>query len=378
MKLEKKLRDWQDAGLLTLDQTNRILSFEQEHRKGDYLTRALLIGGLAIVLGLAAIISANWNGIPDQVKIITHLVLSGGFSIAFYKCFDAQKFARVREIFILLIFGSIMTFIALVGQIFQTQAPTVVPLTLWLLLGTPLILLYSHSRTVIGLWLGVLLYQQFYMHTWLAQTYQNTSMQLALCALFSFGFFILGMLKNIRPVVQNTLMLFGSGMLIAIPAFAQFFWRIPSSDIIREFTIQDITPATLVSLALIALSVFLARTGKTIWSKLDIIALSVPALCVTLLPIIIPHPSLSFIAGIMFVLWWLWIGYLGLHLSDRLVDLAITMIALRVFVFYFEALGSLTTTGLGLIFGGLLFISLTYGVMKLRLKLKHLSLRASS
>ncbi len=374
MKLHKKLAEWQTQGLLSADQVSRIEAFELENRKGDYLTRALMIGGLAIALGLAAIVSANWNSIGDLTKIIAHLVLSGGLSLAFYKYFDAQKFPRIREILILLIFASIITFIALMGQIFQTQAPTVVPLTLWLLLGSPLILLFSNARTVIGLWLAALVAQQFHMHIWLADHYKNVSLQLALFALFSFGFFVLSLIKNIRPIVQSIFLLFGGGMIVGIPALAQFLWRVPTSDILREFSLQQIWPAAFIALCLIALAVVLAKYGKTLWPKRDIIALSIPSLCMALLPILMPHPSLSLIAGLMFIAWWLWVGYLGLHLSDRLVDVAITMIAIRVFVFYFEALGSLTTTGFGLIFGGLLFIGLTYGTLKLRPTLKRLSL----
>lgn len=368
MKLEKQLQIWVDQALISSDQMDAITRFEIESGKSNYLMRALVIGGLAIALGLAALVSANWNELGDLAKVFGHLGLSGALSYAFYRCRDAEKFPRIREILLLLIFASILTFIALMGQIFQTQAPMVVPLTVWLVLGSPLVLLFSNARTVIGLWLAALIGQQVALHFWMLEKFNDPSLQLALCTLFAYTFFALGQIKKIREVVADTFFLYGASVLIFVPAAAQIFWRfdIPGTHPEAQNIFAYLWPSIVVAGCITALMVMATKTFPCRWSVRDILALSLPAIVFACLPLLVPHTENPVLAGVMFIIWWLWIGYLGLHLSDRLVDLAVAMIALRVFVFYLEALGSLTMTGFGLIFGGVLFIALTYGVMKLR------------
>ena len=67
------------------------------------------------------------------------------------------------------------------------------------------------------------------------------------------------------------------------------------------------------------------------------------------------------IFGLLFIVYWTAIGWLAARGGQRaLFGLAITVIGLRLLILYFEAIGGLTATGLGLIGGGGLCLALTW------------------
>jgi hypothetical protein len=55
----------------------------------------------------------------------------------------------------------------------------------------------------------------------------------------------------------------------------------------------------------------------------------------------------------------------------RLLSLAITVLAIRIWVIYLEAFGGLAMTGLGLIFGGVFMLAMIYGARRLNRRLKR-------
>ena len=67
------------------------------------------------------------------------------------------------------------------------------------------------------------------------------------------------------------------------------------------------------------------------------------------------------IFGLLFIVYWSAIGWLAARGGQRvLFGLAFTVIGLRLLILYFEAIGGLTATGLGLIGGGVLCLALAW------------------
>jgi hypothetical protein len=65
------------------------------------------------------------------------------------------------------------------------------------------------------------------------------------------------------------------------------------------------------------------------------------------------------VRAVLFIAYWGAIGAMAARAGTRgLFGLAFTMIGLRLLVVYFEAIGGLTATGLGLIGGGVLCLAL--------------------
>ena len=65
------------------------------------------------------------------------------------------------------------------------------------------------------------------------------------------------------------------------------------------------------------------------------------------------------VRALLFIVYWIGIGAAAARASRRgLFGLAFTMVGLRLLILYFEAIGGLTATGLGLIGGGVLCLVL--------------------
>src|SRR5690348_5279582 len=72
MRLRQKLDRWTEAGLISGDQAAAILRAEtaEADRGGSWVVWALAsVGGLAVVGGVISLVAANWDDIPDKVKL---------------------------------------------------------------------------------------------------------------------------------------------------------------------------------------------------------------------------------------------------------------------------------------------------------------------
>jgi uncharacterized membrane protein len=122
-RLRKETPRWVAAGLVTTEQAERIEALHPEH-EGAAARRFLLIltglGAALCVVGLALIISSNWEHIHRWVKIVALLALMGGaYGGGYWLKFGPQASPRMGEA---LIMGGCVLFllgIALISQIFH-------------------------------------------------------------------------------------------------------------------------------------------------------------------------------------------------------------------------------------------------------------------
>ena len=94
------------------------------------------MGALAMALGVMAIVGANWESIPAWLKLAVDLGLNGACAVAVF-VFWRQQRLWLREIAALLLFGLVLSGIALIGQVYQLQSAPWRALVLWLALCTP-------------------------------------------------------------------------------------------------------------------------------------------------------------------------------------------------------------------------------------------------
>ena len=74
----RKIATWHDAGLIDAATRDRLLAYEAAHARPLALWAVFGIGALAIGLGLASVIAANWEDIPGQLRLGVHLALIAG------------------------------------------------------------------------------------------------------------------------------------------------------------------------------------------------------------------------------------------------------------------------------------------------------------
>jgi hypothetical protein len=155
---ERKLKAWQDAGLIDAGTAERLRTWEAEHSRPVGVWAIVGLGALTIAMGIILIVAANWDAIPGEVRLSAHLALMTGLSLWLW--WYLQKPAR-SDVFsdcalaLIAVLG--LTFFAHVGQVYQTASPLWQPLLAWLLIFSPLLLLFGRGWPVASLWMiGVL------------------------------------------------------------------------------------------------------------------------------------------------------------------------------------------------------------------------------
>lgn len=137
-------------GLITEEQGAQIIErygLSEEKRARRVVLLLSLLAGALILGGIITIIAANWQEIPDLVKMSTGVALLIGFWVGFF-C-TREKHPIVAELLSLLGGGMWIADVSLYGQIFQLQNPAVEGLfCFWL--GLVLIPLLVRSRLLMA------------------------------------------------------------------------------------------------------------------------------------------------------------------------------------------------------------------------------------
>lgn len=145
MIAERLTQRWQNAGLIDRETAERIVAWETAHRRPIWFWAISSTGALAVALGVMAIVGANWDDIPAWVKLAADLGLNLVCAIAVF-AFWRRGLAWPREVAALLLFGLVLSGIALIGQVYHLQSDSWHALVLWLALCTPFLALTALTR----------------------------------------------------------------------------------------------------------------------------------------------------------------------------------------------------------------------------------------
>jgi uncharacterized membrane protein len=360
MRLNNKLARWQEAGLLQAEQRAAIEEYEQAHALGWQGGLAFL-GVLAIVIGVLAIIASNWQITPPWLKLTTHLLLNTMVALGVLRHWQRPL---VGQLCLLAWYGLTLTFIGLLGQVFHLAGSTAAALLLWTLLSSPAVVAFGNSKLVLLPWVLGTLATLFMVYAEYVAPLLGADLLLPwllfgvmLPAIFAIA---AARLTKVRWQALNEQLLWLAGMLPILTAgVACQFWYF---DAMRAFVA---TPsAVIATLAIAALAIALAcnsRMAVPEWlESIGNFRLLLLAACgLITLPFLVPRIESEWFAALSFIGLWLLLGWLGHRTrSQRLVSIAIGVIALRIFIIYLEVFGSLLQTGFGLIFSGALLLAL--------------------
>ncbi|CAN5879569.1 hypothetical protein BH11PSE3_BH11PSE3_16460 [soil metagenome] len=366
MIAEHFTRRWQQAGLIEADLAQRILAWETAHRRPVFLWAIAGMGTLAVGLGILAIVGANWEDIPGGAKLAVDLGLTALCAVAVFVFWRRDKIG-LRETASLLLFGLVLSGIALIGQVYQLQSDPWRALLLWLALCTPFLALTAQSRLSGALWAIAAVTTWFAadaaLQSGLARLgvvtphrgFLDTGYLLPLLAyLAACGMMALAALRGLWPPARAQaallLQLALAGMIAVCSLALAFDWRSSSDG-------RPLGPI-LVSAAATAIALLVLQFGSAERERRLVLALVAGSFIVWVAALLVSGQSGKtgdILRVVLFVLYWGAIGGVAAVSGRRgLFGLAFTMIGLRLLVVYFEAIGGLTETGFGLIGGGLL------------------------
>lgn len=370
MIAEHFIKRWQKAGLIDDDLARRIVAWEVAHRRPVVLWALAGMGALAMGLGVMAIVGANWEEIPAWLKLAVDLGLNGACAIAVFVFWQRGRL-WLCEVSALLLFGLVLSGIALIGQIYQLQSAPWRALVLWLALCTPFLALTTRARLTAVIWAIAAATTWFEasdpIHDLLARIavvpsrrpYWELDVLLPLMGFLVVCLVIaVASLRWLWPATRaqaDMLMRLAMASLIALCSLVMAFaWRSSGDS-------GPLGPIALATIAALLAGAALWFSGLAAERRM-LVALLAASFAAWTIGVLLSgfHGRLGDIArAALFIAYWGGIGTVAARAGARgIFGLAFTLIGLRLLVLYFEAIGGLTATGFGLIGGGVLCLAL--------------------
>lgn len=355
--IKGKFKRWQEAGLISEEQSVAILAFEKERKSGKLIKDMTNVGIFAVLLGVASLVASNWSDIPPNLKLAGHFILNilvAGFMLRI----DGVKHPVIKDACVLLLFGLFLTFIALIGQVYQLSGDIYLTLLVWLGLCTPFVWYFGRTYTVAVPWLGFTVCVLFVNAMNYIDHYREYGYEEIIATLYIF--FLptalilasrLHWLRRYRPGFAESFYRIGLYLPIIIANIALLLLYLGGSEITRS-TI----PVIIMGVGLLAIF-FIFRPQKGDESATDLWYYLLVSHIIIMVPFALPDLESGVASAILFILYWFFIAWLGARMhSSLLMDWAIRLVILRLFIVYLEVFGSMMHTGLSLLVSGAILL----------------------
>jgi uncharacterized membrane protein len=387
-----KLAQWQQAGLLSAEQADAILVFEaQQTTRSPWWLYSLMILGAAIMgLGIISLIAANWSDIPDLFKLSIAFIVLGGLGMAIYQQYTPPHNGIWFEV---LIIGFILMCLATIGltaQIYHSGGHWYYAILFWAFITLPLCLFAKNGFTRF-LWVSLLLHSGIWALTqWDFErdfifTDRIPGIFLLAPLLSAVAYVASKQWKWLHPFTPSLLFWLQVSAIISLG----FIDTVRSVDSLSATATLAYMPAYICAI-LLALGVMVSNRYNLL-NKLLVLA-------VLGLFLIYYQPGGFFLdmfrtnlfgADNSQVAWWqandirapllsltvlfLYAIHAGNSGQTRIFNLLTFLIGLRFLILYFQAMGGLAATGVGLILSGAFIIGIAWLWAKQREKLRQWS-----
>ena len=155
-KISRYLSEWEKAGLLTPQQTGKILEYEcSKYRRPWVLYSFIMLGVSVLSIGIISLIAANWGSIPPMVKLAADFILLFAIAVAIYVAAEKNRplvFDALAAFFIFFFLASI----GLLSQIYHTGGEVHEALFLVCAVMLPLTLI-SYKKFLPSAWVVLVL-----------------------------------------------------------------------------------------------------------------------------------------------------------------------------------------------------------------------------
>jgi hypothetical protein len=371
MRLKAQLQRWQKAEIIDAAMAQAIEGYEDSRHGFRFSTAMFGLGALAIILGVAAVVGSNWDAIPATFKLVAHALINLALTAGILHAIRTEQ-PVAREIMLFLLAGFTLTFIALIGQIYQTGAPLWQAPALWLVITSPLLFLLARAKFTIACWILGFWSTLGVMAETVAYHLGPIHLDVVFYTLIPFLMIAMGEGRALRarwPVWPPLLAMGGYALTAWVVSFAQLEWIEDFGYNFHAYT-AHIYPAFFAGLAA-SVALLALRQAKYLEAKPFIIdVFMLVSVVAGFMPFLIPHPHCPVVGAGIFMAYWALIGWTGSRLGYRgVLNTAIVLIALRLVIVYIEVFGNLLSTGVGLIASGALLIALVWGTRKLIRKL---------
>ncbi len=373
--LNRRLERWVRDGIITHVQASQIMEYEKGVGNRPWVTFGIVgIGITAIVTGVISLVAANWESIPVALKLLNYFLLQGGVGVLFL--FQQKKEGVWRETFLTLFAFLFWAGIGLFSQVFNLEGQGWSACLFWLVLTLPAVCIARHT-TFPHLWSLLLIVTASWwtLDPFNPITDDNVRAMVSISVpilLSALAFWAQAMLR-LSPFLREAFTYWGIGLFaIGGTILGNIFWESGHVHIAHDSRAYLLIPWFSLLLAILG---SLARSGKV---KKELCALTAVFLFFLGVYLTIPvlfenlgSPAFRQIAG---ATGFIALGGLAATISamanmKRLYETATRLIALRFIIVYFQVFGSLTKTGVGLVFSGIIVLAFAYFWHRMKSKL---------
>ena len=365
-KLLNNLKEWVSHDLISQQQAQHIQTYEFNKPKSFLaLSSILMLGAIVIGIGVISLVAANWDKLTNVIKLICDFLSLFLTAVAVLHSWNIKKYKQF-EVLLFLFMGFCLASIGLIAQVYHIGAQAHQVFLLWsvITIGIPflakqlLIPLFWVGGFLFGIvfsiidfeFLRVTPYELIVMLTiplfccsiafTLDSIIQHTKLASAFCLwLFISGCIALIYSETVSLVHITSLSLTDYLKWVALPII---FSIIIIISILKNSHYQNKQKALLLS----ALFVFLIEFFMPLFCTSDFQLAHRSSLKFM-------HACLTIILLSLFAVFSMSIN------RPRLFQTFLCLIGLRFLILYFEALGGLAITGIGLISAGGLIIIMT-------------------
>ncbi len=367
MGIERKLEQWQAAGLIDGATREKIAAFERSHEKPVLLYALGGLGAVTIGIGIISVVAANWDAIGKSLKLGLDLSIGAAIAFGIYRSVERNN-AWATGIFTGIYYLFTLASLALLGQIYQLGSPIHHALVAWSLCTAPLMLL-ARTPLLAFLWLS----------GWVWSTTDTTIFYLdRLHARHGYDDAITGNAAAVSAATLSVAYLCAARVpwLVRERAAVSRTWTsaLWTAWVCCAFALcflfyDDVYEHTqswslaVTGLPVIGFAAFLPRVyaGLSPRASLGVRMLLGTTWLVFALATAFKRGEMQAVGSIAQVVLLAISGWTVLQLGQvRLFNVITGLIALRVLCMYFEVFGSMLDTGFGMISGGVLTLLLAW------------------
>ena len=360
MNISAKLNDWEKHRLITGEQKQNIINFENQIRRPMFIYSLVFLSCFCIGLGIIALIAANWEQISPAVKLGIDFILLAVNGAALYWAFGTKHrrlFNGLIILFGLLILGSI----GLIAQIYHLPPHGLQFLVLWCLLTLPLLFLAEHPffpfmwlMAAYAAWLDYLYHTENQYLSFLREEH-SLLLSWLIPALLLTAYFILKKcpLSAFAKAAWLWCVILTGCLTVALDfQFDSSFYHLHT-----DWKNYSAWPLQASSLLLLAVLGWFSRRDAV---RYGVIALAVLLAYTFAVPALASTKLGADFAGALLTIGLLFLCAVYAYRCQRphLLNALSVLIALRFFIIYLQVFGTLLTTGLGLIASGMVFLLL--------------------
>ncbi|MDN3637352.1 DUF2157 domain-containing protein [Simiduia curdlanivorans] len=361
--LTQLLQEWVSAELISSTQAASIERYEQAKPARHWVLYGILAVGVTVLaIGVISLIAANWSEIPNWAKLGADLLVLAALALGIYRLHGSGSLV-LFEVGIVFFAALILASIGLIAQIYHTGGDLYQALLLWLVMLLPLALC-TQRAPLPHVWLMVFMGAVISLvdaksDDWFGSSDDQVMLSLLFAApaiLFILGKLALALLPThaFARVFNFWLAVLGCIAVVTMD-IGSWGWM----PLVFSYPILiGLTALFAIALALVVVTDSPSATHRK--ALLLLFAVYVVAVFATRLSL----ESSLVAATFSILLASLCAFYFALCGSRRLFNFFALLVAIRFLIVYFDALGGLATTGIGLIISGVIILSLAWAWYK--------------